>query len=182
MNRSTPGISVHYRLPEFTQTHVHWVSDGIQPSHSLSSPSLPALNLSQHESFQMSQLFTSGGQSIGVSASTSVLSMNTQDWSPLGWTDWISLQPRDSQESSPTPQFKSINFSVISFPYSPTLTSIHDYWKKNIALTRQTFVAKVTSLLFNMFSRLVITSLPRNKRLLISGLQSPSAVILEPPK
>ena len=87
-------------------------------------------------SFQMSQLFTSGGQSIGVSASTSVLRMNTQDWSHLGWTGWISLSPRDSQESSPTPQFQSINSSMLSFLYSPTLTSIHDHWK-TIALTRQ---------------------------------------------
>ena len=89
--------------------------------------------------------------------------------------------PRDSQESSPTPQFKSINFSVLSFLHSPTLTSIHDHWKTR-ALTRQTFVGKVMSLLFNMLSRLVITFLPRSKRLLISWLQSPSAVILEPPK
>ena len=87
----------------------------------------------------------------------------------------------DSQESSPTPQFKSINFSVLSFLYSPTLTSIHDYWK-NHSLTRWTFVGKVMSLLFNMLSRLFITFLPRNKHLLISWLQSPSAVILKPPK
>ena len=71
-------------------------------------------------SFQMSQLFTSGGQSIGVSASTSVLPMNIQDWVPLKWTSWISLQSKDSQESSPTPQFKSINSSALSFLYSPT--------------------------------------------------------------
>ena len=82
-------------------------------------------------SFQMSQLFASDGQSIGVSASTSVLPMNIQDWSPLGWTGWISLQSKDSQESSPTPQFKSINSSVLSFLYSPTLTSIHDHWKNH---------------------------------------------------
>ena len=83
-------------------------------------------------SFQMSQLFTSGGQSIGVSASTSVLPMNTQDWSPLGWTGSGSpCSPRDSQESSPTPQFKSINSSVLSFLYSPTFTSIHDYWENH---------------------------------------------------
>ena len=69
-------------------------------------------------SFPMSQLLTSGGQSIGVSASASVLPMNTQDWSPLGWTGWISLQSKDSQESSPTPQFKSINSLVLSFVYS----------------------------------------------------------------
>ena len=82
-------------------------------------------------SFPMSQLFTSGGQSIGVSASTSVLPTNTQDWSPLRWTDWISLQSKDSQESSPTPQFKSINSSALSFLCSPTLTSIHDHWKNH---------------------------------------------------
>ena len=75
------------------------------------------------------QSFTSGGQSIGVSAWTSVLPMNTQDWSPLGWTGWSPCSPRDSQESSPTPQFKSINSLVLSFLYSPTFTSIHDYWK-----------------------------------------------------
>ena len=79
MNRSTPGLPVYHQLPESTQTHVHRVGDAIQPSHPLSSPSPPALNLSQHWSFQMSQLFTSGGQSIGVSASTSVPPMNTQD-------------------------------------------------------------------------------------------------------
>ena len=78
-------------------------------------------------SFQMSQLFASSGQSIEVSASTSVLPMNTQDWSPLGWTGWISLQSK-GQESSPTPQFKSINSLALSFLHSPTLTSIHDYW------------------------------------------------------
>jgi len=82
-------------------------------------------------SFQMSQFFTSGGQSIGVLASISVLPMNTQDWSPLGWTGWISMQSRDSEESSPTPQFKSINSSVLGFLYSPTLTPIHDYWKNH---------------------------------------------------
>ena len=84
MNRSMPGFPVRHQLPEFTQTHVRWVGDAIQPSHPLSSPSPPALNLFQHQSLQMSQLFASGGQSIGVSASTSVLPMNTQDWSPLG--------------------------------------------------------------------------------------------------
>ena len=82
-------------------------------------------------SFQMSQFFVSAGQSIGVSASASVLPMNIQDWFPLGWTGWICLQPRDSQESSPTPQFKSINSSALSFLYSPTLTFTHDYWKKH---------------------------------------------------
>ena len=82
-------------------------------------------------SFPMSSFFASGGQSIGVSASTSVLPMNIQDWFPLGLTVWISLQCKDSQESSPTPQFKSINSSVLSFLYSPTIASIHDYWKNH---------------------------------------------------
>ena len=74
--------------------------------------------------FQRSQFFTSGGQRIGVSASASVLPMNTQNWSPLGWTGWIPCCPRDSQESSPTPQFKSINSAALSFLYSSTLTFI----------------------------------------------------------
>ena len=83
-------------------------------------------------SFQMNQLSASGGQSIRVSASASVLPMNTQDWSPLGWTCWISLQSKGpSEESSPTPQFKSIISSALSFLYSPTLTSIHDHWKNH---------------------------------------------------
>ena len=89
--------------------------------------------------------------------------------------------PRDFQESSPTPQFKSISSSVLRFLHSPTLTFIHDYWK-TIALTRWTFVGKVMSLLFNMLSRLVIAFLLRSMHLLTSWLQSPSAVILEPPK
>ena len=95
MNHSTPGLPVHHQLPELTQTHVHWVSDAIQLSHHLSSPSPPTFKPSQPSgSFPISQFFTSGGQSIGVSASASVLPMNTQDWSPLGWTSWISLHSK----------------------------------------------------------------------------------------
>ena len=94
MNHSMPVLPVHHQLPESTQTHVHWVGDAIQPSHPLLSPSPPAFNLSQHRSFQMSQLFAVGGQNIGVSASTSVLPLNTWGWSPLGWTGWISLQSK----------------------------------------------------------------------------------------
>ena len=93
MDCSTPGFPVHCQLLEFTQTHAHWVSDAIQPSHPLLSPSPPAFSLSQHQG-QMSQLFKSGGQSIGVSASASVLPMNTHDWSPSEWTGWISLQSK----------------------------------------------------------------------------------------
>ena len=81
--------------------------------------------------FQMSQFFTLGGQSIGTSASASVLPMNIQDWFPLGWTDWSSCCLRDSQVSSPTPQFKSISSSVLSFLYSPTLTYIQDRRKNH---------------------------------------------------
>ena len=175
---STPGFPVHHQLPDLAQTHVHRVGDAIQPSHPLSAPSLPAFNLSQHQG--LLQFFSSGGQSIRV-ASASMLPMNIQDWFPLGWTGWISLQSRDSQESSPTPQYKSINSSVLSFLYSPNFTSIYDTGK-TLALTRQTFVGKVMSLLFNMLSRLVIAFLPRSQHLLISRLQSPSAVILEPNK
>ena len=91
MDCSTPGLPVHHQLPELAKTHVHRVGDAIQPSPPLSSPSL-AFNLSQHQVFfQMSQLFASGGQSIGVSASVSVLPMNIQDLIPLGWTGWISF-------------------------------------------------------------------------------------------
>ena len=93
MDHSTLGIPVHHQLLEFTQTHVHPVGYAIQPSHLLLSPSPSALNLSQHQG-PMSQLFASGGQSIGVSTLASVLPMNTQDWSPLGWTDWTSLQSK----------------------------------------------------------------------------------------
>ena len=80
-------------------------------------------------SFPMSQLFTSGGQSIGVSASASVLPTKTQDWSPLGWTGWIFLQSKGLSRVFSNTTVKSINSSAFSFLYSPTLTSIHDYWK-----------------------------------------------------
>ena len=94
MNRSTPGLPFHHQLLEFTQTHVHRVSDAIQPSHPLLSPFPPARNPSQHQSLPTSQLFTWGGQSTGVSALASFLPKNTQNWSPLGWTGWISLQSK----------------------------------------------------------------------------------------
>ena len=82
-------------------------------------------------SFPMSQLFAPGGQSMGVSASASVLPMNTKDWTHLGWTGWIFLQSKGLSRPFPTPQFKSINSSVLSFLYKPTLTSIHDHWKNH---------------------------------------------------
>ena len=94
MDCSTPGFPVLHHLPELAQTHVHWVSDAIQPSHPLLSPSSPAFSLSQHQGLFQCQLFASGGQSIGASASTSVLPMNIQGWFPLGWTGLISLLSR----------------------------------------------------------------------------------------
>ena len=123
-------------------------------------------------SFQMSQLFTSGGQSIGVSASASVFPMNTQDWFPLGCTGWISLLSKGLQHHSSKAlilQCSAIFIVQLSHPFMTT--------RKTIALTRWTFLGKVMSLLLNMLSRLVITFLPRSKHLLISWLQSPSAVI-----
>ena len=132
-------------------------------------------------SFQMSQLLASGGQSIGVSASTSALPMNSQDWLPLGWTGWISLLSKGlsslpQQHSSKAPIFQRSAFFIVqlSHPYMTT--------GKTIALTRQTFVGKVMSLLLNVLSWLVITFPPRSKRLWISWLPSPSTLILEPKK
>ena len=93
MNCRTPGLPVHHHLLEFTQTHVHRVRDAIQPSHPQSSPSPPAPNPSQHQSFfPVSQLFTWGGQSTGASALASFLPKKSQGWSPSEWTGWISLQ------------------------------------------------------------------------------------------
>ena len=133
---STPGLPVHHQLPEFTQTHAQRVGDAIQPSHPLSPPFLPVPNPSQ--SFPMSQLFARGGQSTGVSASASVLPVNTQDWSPLGWIGWISLQSKGLSRvfSNTTVQkhqffWCSAFFTVhFSHPYMTT--------GKTIALTKRT--------------------------------------------
>ena len=131
MDCSMPGLPVHHQLPQFTQTHVHWVGDAIQLSHPLLSPS-PALNLSQHQG-----LFKWVSSSHQVAK---VLEFQLQHQS-FQWTlrtnllkDGLvesSCSPRDSQESSATPQFKSINSLALSFLYSPTLTSIHDCWKNH---------------------------------------------------
>ena len=91
---STPGLSVHHQLPEFTQIYVHWVSDAIQPSHPVVPFSSHLQSFLASGSFQMSQFFASGDESIGVSASASVLPMNIQNWFPLGWTGCISLQSK----------------------------------------------------------------------------------------
>ena len=132
-------------------------------------------------SFQMSQLFASGGQSIGVSASASVIPMNIQDWFHLGWTGWISLQSKGLKESSPAPQFEGINSLALSLFYCQ-LSYLYMTTRKTIALTRWTFVGKAMSLLFNTLSRFVIAVLPRNQHLLISWLQSLFVVILKPKK
>ena len=95
MDCSTPGLPVHHQFPEFTQTHVHWVHDAIQPSHPLSPGSPPTLILTQHQGLFQSQLFVSGGQSTGASASASVLPVNSQSWFPLGLTGWISLLSKE---------------------------------------------------------------------------------------
>ena len=132
MNHSTPGLPVHHKLQEFTQTHAHQVGDAIQPSHPLSSLSPPAPNPSQHQG-----LFQWVNSSHEVAK---VLEFQLQHQS-LQWTPRTYLlqdglagsprSPRDSQESSPIPQFKSFNFSVLSFLHSPTLTSTHDHWKNH---------------------------------------------------
>ena len=138
-------------------------------------------SLPSAESFPMSQLFTWDGQSIGVPALASFLSKNTQDWSPSKWTGWISLQ---SKGLSNLLQHHSSKASILWCSVFITVQLSHPHMTtgKTIALTRRTFVAKVMSLLLNMLSKLVITFLPRSKHLLISWLQSPSAVILEPKK
>ena len=131
MDYSMPGFPVHHQLPEHSQTHAHWVNDAIQPSHPLSSPSPPTFNFSQHQGlFQWSILhirwpkYWSFSFSISPSNEYSgLISFNGLVGSPCS--------PRDSQESSPTPQFKSINSSVLNFLNSPTLTSICDYWKNH---------------------------------------------------
>ena len=182
MNRSTPGLPIHHQLLEFTQTHVHRVGDAIQPSHPLSSPSPPAPNPSQHQG-----LFQWVNSSHEVAK---VLEFQLQHQS-FQWTPRTHLLedglvgfpciPRDSQESSPTPHLKSINFSALNLLHNPTLTSIHDHWKNHsLDETDLCWQSNVSALEY--MSRLVITFLPRSKRLLSSWLQLPSAVILEPKK
>ena len=128
MDCSTPGLLVHHQLLEFTQTPVNWVSDALQPSHPLSSPSPPAFILSQHQGlFQWVS-------SLHQVAKVLEFQHQSFQWTPR--TDFLQdglvgspCSPRDSKESSP--QFKSINSLALSFLYSPTLTSIHDHWKNH---------------------------------------------------
>ena len=129
MECSKPGLPVHPNPGEYSNSCPLSQWCHLTISYSVVSFSTCLQSFPASGSFQMSQLFTSGGQSIRVSASTSVLAMNTQDWSPLGRTGWISLQSKDSQKSSPTPQLKSISSLAFSILYGPTLTAIHNYWK-----------------------------------------------------
>ena len=132
MNCSMPGLPVHHQLLEFTQTHVHWVGDAIQSSHPLSSPSPHTFNVSQHQA-----LFQWDSSSHHVAK---VLEFSLQ-YRSFQWTlrtdllydglVWPPRSPRDSQESSPTPQFKSSKSLAVSFLYGPTLISICDYWKNH---------------------------------------------------
>ena len=133
MDCSMPGFPVLHYFPVFAQTHVHRVSDAIQPSHPLSFPSPPAFNLSQHQGlFQWVS-------SLNQVAKVLEFQLQHQSFQITFRTNFLydglvgsPCSPRDSQESSPTPQFKSANSSVLSFLYSPTLTSIHDHWKNHI--------------------------------------------------
>ena len=129
MDCGMPGLPVHHQLLELTKTHVHWVSDAIQPCHPLLSPYPPAFNLPSISVFSNKSVLHISGQSIGISASASVLPMKIQDWFPLDWLVSSPCSPKDSQEPSPRPQFRSVNSLALSLLYGSTLTSIHDYWK-----------------------------------------------------
>ena len=181
MDCRTPGLPVHHQLLEITQTHVHWVSDATQPFHPVIPFSCRLQSFPETGSFQMSQLFASGGQSTGVSVSTSVFPLNIQDRSfRMDWLDLLAVQGTLKSLL----QHHSSKASILQHSVFFRVQFSHLYMTtgKTIALTRWTFVGKVMSLLFNMPSRLVITFLPRSKSLLISWLQSSSAVILESPQ
>ena len=131
MNRSMPGLPVHHQLPEFTQTHVHRVSDAIQPSHPVVPFSSCLQSLPASEAFPMSQLLAWGGQRLEFQLQHHSFQRNPRADLLQNGLVRSPCSPRDSQESSPTPQFKRIHSSVLSFLHSPTLTSIHDHWKNH---------------------------------------------------
>ena len=177
MDCSTPGCPIDHQLLELAQTHVHRVSDDIQPSHPLSSPSSPAFNFSQHQwvSFPMSQFFAPGGQSIGASATALVIPMNIQSWFPVGLTD-LTLKSLLQCHSMKASILQHSAFFIVQLSHLYTTAG------ETIALTIQMFVGKVMFLLFSTLSRLIIASAPRSKCLLISWLQILSTVILKPKK
>ena len=185
MSCSMPGFPVHHQLPELAHTPVHRVINAIHASHPLSSPSPPAFNLSHNQGlFQ----WVSSSHQVAKGLQFQLQHQSFQwifriDWIFSPKEDrlvWSPCNSRNSQESSLTPQLKSINSSVLSFLYGSTLNP-YITTGNTIALTIRT-IGKVIFPLFNMLSRLVIAFLPRSMRLLISWIQSPSAVILEPPK
>ena len=180
MKYSTPGLPVHHQLPGFTQTHVHRVSDAIQPSHPLSFPSPPApiplsIRVFSNESVLRMKWPKTGVSALAISPSKEhpgLISFR------MDWLDLIALQVTLKSLL----QHHSSKASILRLSAFFTVQISHPYMTtgKTIVLTRRTLVIKVMSLLLNMLSRLVITFLPRSKHLLISWLQSPSAVILEP--
>ena len=119
---STPGLPVHHQLQKFTRTHVHWVSDAIQPFHPLLSPSPPAFNLSQHQG--LFKWVSSSHHVAKVSALTSVLPMNTQDWFPLGWTGWISLQSKGLSRVFSNTTVQKHQFFGAQLPLSVQFSSV----------------------------------------------------------
>ena len=139
MNHSTPGLPVHHQLPEFTQTHVYRLGNAIQPSHPLLSPYPPSPNSSQHQGLFHS--LHEVARSTRVSASATVLPMNTQDWSPLGWTGWISLQSKGLKSLL---QHHSSKASILQHSAFFTIQLSHPYMTtgKTIALTRRALLAK----------------------------------------
>ena len=176
MDCSFPGFPVHHQLPTLetcsnSYPSSWWCHSTISSSVVPLSSCLQAFPVSG--SFPVSPFFTSGGQSTGVSASASVLPMNIQDWFSLGWACWISLQ---SKGLSSLIQYHSSKASILQHSAFFIVQLSHPYTTtgKTIALTRQTVVGNVISLLFNMLPRLVIAFLPGSKCLLISWLQSPS--------
>ena len=182
MNCSMPGLPVHHQLPEPTQTHVHWVSDSIQPSHPLSSPSPPAFILSQHQGLSQESALRSRWPKYW--SFTYSISPCTEYSGLISYRmDWLDLLAVQGTLKSLL-QHHSLKASSLQSSAFFMVQLLHPYMTtgKTIDLTRWTFVGKVMSMLFNMLSRLVITFLPRNKRLFISWLQSPSAVIWEPQK
>ena len=159
MDCSTPVLPVYHQFPEFTQTHVHWVGDAIQPSHPLSSPLLLPLIFPSIRVFSNESALHIRWPKFGISASASVLPMTIQDWSPLGWTGWISLHSKGLSRvfSSSTiwkHQFFSTQPSLLV-----QLAHLYMTTGKTIALTRWTFVNKVISLLLNMLSSFLICCL-----------------------
>ena len=141
MDCSTPGFPVLHHLLELAQTHVHWVSDAIQQFHPLLSPSPSAFSLSQHQG--LFQWVSSSHQvtKFGASASASVLPMNMQDWFPLRWTGWISLQSKGLSRVFSNTTAQTVNSSVLSFLYGPTLTSIYEWLQEKPYLWLHEFLS-----------------------------------------